>query len=316
MAWASTRTRSDLPLVQHAYDPGKGNVPKKGKFQCACGNRDAIIQSLRLLPEDQRLSVRPYAMLAHLPAEIQKNEERPEGDGAQASLFGGSAERQVQLSARKSSKVSLLPDGYLLPGTASSSSDSRWLTARAFRTRNAWEQNKVTLPYPKSEIPVGFNTNQMLKHHYRHWHEMFAPRQLLALSTLLQGIMAESDRRLQETLLCTFSDCVGRNNFFCRYFKDRNTIQEIFSRHDYQPKITLAEGSVFGDSTVRGTFPQMLSGSEGKNATKLRLIGNGVRAISRKRYFKIPLRLAIKRNWLVAIQSTDVSAVPPTLRGD
>ena len=224
-------------------------------------------QSLRLLPEDQRLSVRPYAMLAHLPAEIQKNEERPEGDGAQASLFGAGAERQVQLSlARKSSKVSLLPDGYLLP--ANGKFFKRFSVADRARLQDAeraWEQNKVTLPYPKSEIPVGFNTNQMLKHHYRHWHEMFAPRQLLALSTLLQGIMAESDRRLQETLLCTFSDCVGRNNFFCRYFNDRNTIQEIFSRHDYQPKITLAEGSVFGDSTVRGTFPQMLSRTvEGK----------------------------------------------------
>ncbi len=28
---------------------------------------------------------------------------------------------------------------------------------------------------------------------------------------------------------------------------DRNTIQEIFSRHDYQPKMTIAEGNVFGD---------------------------------------------------------------------
>ena len=203
-------------------------------------------------------------MLAWVPAEIQKNEERPEGEnGAQASLFGAGAERQVQaVLARKSSKVSLLPDGYLLP--ANGKFFKRFSVADRARLQDAeraWEQNKVTLPYPKSEIPVGFNTNQMLKHHYRHWHEMFAPRQLLALSTLLQGIMAESDRRLQETLLCTFSDCVGRNNFFCRYFNDRNTIriEEIFSRHDYQPKITLAEGSVFGDSTVRGTFPQMLS---------------------------------------------------------
>ncbi len=257
------------PSCGHSHNPRKGNVPdeKKGMFQCVCGNKDQVIESLRLLPQDKRLPIRPYAIQAHLASGDRDNEDEPEGDRVQVSLFGDGADRQEQLRlARKSSRAPLLPDDFTLPESGKffkrfSVSDK----ARLQEAERAWEANKATLPHPNSEIPVGFNTNQMLKHNYRHWHEMFAPRQLLALSTLLQGLMAEPDERLQELLLCTFSDCVGRNNLFCRYFNDRNTIQEIFSRHDYQPKTTVAEGSVFGDSRVRGTFPQMFSRTvEGK----------------------------------------------------
>src|SRR5262249_2820913 len=129
--------------------------------------------------------------------------------------------------------------------------------ARLRKIEALWDAQKASLPYPRSAIPVGQNTNQMLNHNYRYWSDMFCVRQLLALSTILEGILAEPDAAIRDSLLCAFSDCVGRNNTFCRYFNDRNTIQEIFSAHVYQPKITFAEGSVFGDESIRGTYPQM-----------------------------------------------------------
>src|SRR5687768_6505956 len=39
------------PSCRHTYDPNKGNVPEKGKFQCSCGQKDEIIESIRTLPE-------------------------------------------------------------------------------------------------------------------------------------------------------------------------------------------------------------------------------------------------------------------------
>ena len=38
-----------------------------------------------------------------------------------------------------------------------------------------------------------------------------------------------------------------------------DTIQGIFSRHDFQPKTTIAEGSLFGDASIRGTYPQLFN---------------------------------------------------------
>ncbi len=249
------------PACKHEYDPNKGNVPENGKFQCTCGNKDSTIESIRLLPKDRRLPIRPYALQSYLPTGSETEVEDVAGDGAQGALFGGGPQSQEVLPLRTRGKViSEYLTGVLLPDNGKffkrfSASDK----TRLIEAEQAWEANQGKLPYPKSAIPVGYNTNQMLKHNYQFWHEMFAPRQLLALSTLLQGIMEETDEKLQEMLLCVFSDCVGRNNFFCRYFNDRNTIQEIFSRHDYQPKITTAEGSVFGDEGVRGTYPQLFS---------------------------------------------------------
>jgi hypothetical protein len=70
------------PACRHSYDPHKGNVPEKGKFLCRCGNKDKIIESIRRLPKDQRLPVRPYALQAYLPP---SNGEK--GDNPQTSIF-------------------------------------------------------------------------------------------------------------------------------------------------------------------------------------------------------------------------------------
>jgi adenine-specific DNA methylase len=251
------------PACRHEYDPRKGNIPAKGKFLCKCGNVDKIIESIRRLPKDQRLPVRPYAIEAYLRC----NNSEEEGDeDPQLPLIGNCSN-----STQKRPKINEVPKTLLLPKNGKffkkfSPSDM----TRLKQAEIVWEKQKDRLPYPKSKIPIGEKTKSgLLAHHYNYWHEMFSSRQLLALSTLLKGIMAEANKTLQEMLLCAFSDCAGRNNLFCRYFNDRNTIQEIFSRHDYQPKLTIAEGSVFGSESIRGTYPQMfgrlLEGKEFNN---------------------------------------------------
>ncbi len=244
------------PACEHSYDPNVGNVPDKGSFQCRCGNRDKIITSIRQLPQDRRLPVRPYAMQAYLPPPAE------EPEAPQAGLFDTTSLYPLSLSSSttKGGSAEALKGRVLLPGngkffTRFSPSDQ----ARLQKSEVLWDMHKHNLPYPKSAIPVGYNTNQMLKHNYRYWHDMFAPRQLLALSTLLGGIMAEPDEKLREMLLCAFSATLNNSNMFSRYhgFSYREgKIEGVFARHDFQPKVTICESNVFGVQHGYGAFLQ------------------------------------------------------------
>lgn len=236
------------PACKHSYDPKKGNVPEKGYFQCRCGNKDRIIESIRLLPQDQRLPVRPYALQAYIPA---ANESPEDTNDIQQSLFDTATPTPT---ARESAVVT----GLLLPENGKFF--KRWSAtdqARLQRAEMLWEQNKTGLPYPKSTIPRGAETARLLEHHYNYWHEMFTPRQLLALSTLLAEVMAEPDEKLREMLLCAFSGTLEANNLFTRARVARSsaggqTAEGVFARHDFQPKITIAENNVFGLSAIAG----------------------------------------------------------------
>jgi hypothetical protein len=262
--WRGPQPEGEIacPACAHHYRPSKGNVPGKGKFQCVCGNQDDVLRSVRLLPQDKSLPVRPYAIQAYLPDDVVENAGVAEGDGTQTSLFGDRADRQAQLSlARNNSQTSTLPDSYLMPTSGKffkrfSVSDR----ARLQRAETVWISNEASLLYPKSEVPLGEKTKtHLLGHHYNYWHEMFAPRQLLALSTLLQGIMAEPDEQLQEMLLCAFSNTLEGNNLFVRNIPSRSTPggtapAGIFSGHDYHPKSTMVEQNVWGTESGNNTF--------------------------------------------------------------
>lgn len=241
------------PACSHSYDPYKGGVPQKGKFLCPyCGNRDKIIESIRRLPQDNRLPIRPYALQAYFPPEVLNNDNswhqqnklfqarnntREDREGRANSLTEGIKAKIIQ-ALPKNGKFFM----------RFSASDKALLQ----QAERLWEQNRHHLPYPKSRIPVGEKTKSgLLAHHYDYWHEMFAPRQLLALSTLLKGIMEEQNQTMEEMLLCAFSGTLELSNQFCRYMAYRSsaggqTVQGVFARHDYQPKITITENNVFG----------------------------------------------------------------------
>jgi adenine-specific DNA methylase len=61
--------RGELPdrvsckVCQRSYGVFEGNAADKGKFVCSCGNKDAIIESLRRLPETCLLPSKPYAVV-------------------------------------------------------------------------------------------------------------------------------------------------------------------------------------------------------------------------------------------------------------
>lgn len=236
------------PACKHSYDPKKGNIPEDGYFQCRCGNKDRIIESIRLQPQERRLPVRPYALQAYIPPEASDGPES--ADNMQQTLFDA-----VTLAPTEGTNV--MARGMLLPENGKFF--KRWSTsdqARLQRAEMLWEKNKAGLPYPKSTIPVGEKTKSgLLSHHYNHWHEMFAPRQLLALSTLLAGIMAEEDQAVKEMLLTAFFSLIEGSNLFARYKKDQNkseTAKGVFARHDFHSKVTPVEDNVWGAAVGKG----------------------------------------------------------------
>jgi uncharacterized Zn finger protein (UPF0148 family) len=260
------------PSCQHVYDLRKGNVPAKGKFLCKCGNVDKIIESIRRLPKDQRLPVRPYAIQAYLPTnsiEEEDDQDTPlpmignhknsgktqpkNGYGfgkSRHSRAGGNPELN---NLRDSSKTLLFPkNGKFF---------KRFTPADKARLQEAevlWGNSKHELPHPKSKIPVGEKTKSgLIAHHYNYWHEMFFPRQLLALSTLLKGIMEEPDQKLREMLLSVMINTLDSNNSFCRFRAKagmRSPFGGLFSRHDFQPKATCCEINVFGAKEEYGPY--------------------------------------------------------------
>lgn len=241
------------PVCRRDYNPKGGNVPDKGKFICpACGTRDAIIQSIRRLPEDQLLPIHPYAIQGYCAK--CGGESGDDHEEAESDLLG---HRGKRAAGRAES------DHPCLLTKANGKFFARVRPADLALYQDAcarWEKEKTHLPYPKSEIPEGYNTNQMIKHHYCYWHQMFNPRQLLCLSTLLSAIAQEPDVTIKEQLLMCFSGSLDTSNVFTRYMPVRNspggqTAQGVFARHDFQPKITIAEQNVWGlEAGGIGTF--------------------------------------------------------------
>lgn len=117
------------------------------------------------------------------------------------------------------------------------------------------ELKRRRLPIPRVEIPAGHNTDQARSYNYRFWHEMFNERQLLAHGTLLEEIMAESDKQAREAMLVLFSGTLEFNNMFCS-FKGEGTgaVRHLFHHHILKPERTPLEANPWGTSKSSGSF--------------------------------------------------------------
>jgi len=245
----------------HAFQPHVGNVTGKGKFICPhCGTNDAIITSIRTLPDDQPLPLHAYGIQAYAACCDPANE--PLRRDAHRDLFEVASETSDKdVDDEEADEIAdRTYSGPWLPPTH----NLVWKQSGKFYVRHApadqaicsqaetwWNQHRDGLPYPKSEVPAGQETDRLHEHHYRHWHQMFTPRQLLALGSLFQCSFSESDQRIREQIILCASATLDTNNVFCRYMASRDsaggqTVQGIFARHDYQPKMTVCEQNVWG----------------------------------------------------------------------
>ena len=234
----------NCPVCSHEHNPHAGNIPVKGNFVCpSCGIKDKIINSIRKLPKDQLLPVKPYAIEGYCAGCAGDM-----NDGGK-NLFGENIKRKKNLS-------------HICNLTANNGKFFKKITPADIKryqdAEKRWESEKATLPYPKSEIPDGQETHRLLEHHYQYWHQMFNPRQLLCLSTLLTAIDEEENQVLKEMLLSGFFQALRNNCMFCFYNIDRDELEPLFSRKDFAPPATICENNVLGHEYGRGTFSSVI----------------------------------------------------------
>jgi len=262
------------------FDPHKAHVTEKGRFVCPhCGNNDAIIASIRSLPADQLLPMHAYGLQAYAPGCDPGNDPDKHG-GQHSDLFGGHGEPEETEEEEDTGQADAAYSRTFVPPTH----NLVWKQSGKFYARHApadqalcaktellWAQHRDSLPHPRSEIPSGFNTNQMIKHNYRKWHQMFTHRQMLGLSTLLNAIKAEDKIDCQEMLLSAFFSLVEGSNVFARYKKNQSKSESakgIFSSHVYQPKLTPCEDHIWGVKYGKGFVPWFFIVRAGKSWAK------------------------------------------------
>ncbi|HET7324871.1 MAG TPA: DUF1156 domain-containing protein [Halococcus sp.] len=130
------------------------------------------------------------------------------------------------------------------------------------RASEAWHSTEGLDAYvPQSEIPEGaitatsrINGNDVFRHGYEAWSDMFNDRQLYCLSTLLSAIDDVDDQTVKEYLLLAFSDSLMFQNTFALYNTSGTKIEGIFRRNSYTPQVEYAENNVWGTRAGRGTF--------------------------------------------------------------
>jgi len=120
-----------------------------------------------------------------------------------------------------------------------------------------FEQSKEALQYPRQRIPDGYNTEQMLKHNYQRWCEMFTPRQLLTLGWLVEAIQnLPSDVR--DIFVTIFSDLLNYNTLFCTNHPLRPaSVGRVFTHHAFIPPTEAVENNLWGHKRRSGTFPAL-----------------------------------------------------------
>ncbi len=219
------------PACKKDYSPNRGNVAEKGSFVCeSCGTKDKIINSIRKLPQEQLLPTRPYAIEGYCP--------ECAGETFEKNLF-----HEIIKSKRLTHSCMINKNNGKFFKRINPSDLKRYQDAE-----KRWEKEREMLPYPKQMVPVGEKTKSgLIAHHYLYWHQMFNPRQLLCLSTLLKAIDEEEDQLLKEMLLSAFQGTLEGNNVFAAYHRNRDCVGRIFARHDYQPKLTFLENNVWGN---------------------------------------------------------------------
>jgi putative DNA methylase len=225
------------PVCRKEYNPNKGNT-SKGEFVCAsCGTRDKVISSIRKLPQEQLHPTKLYALEGYC--------SKCAGNGDEKNLYGDTTKSKTASHSCNINKNNGKFFKKIDPADLKRYQDAE----------KRWEKEKEALPHPKSKVPVGEKTKSgLIAHHYLYWHQMFNPRQLLCLSTLLKAIGEEEDQVLKEMVLSGFFNALNNMSDFTSYIWQPDCTRQVFARHDYAPKNTSCESTVWGADTGMGSF--------------------------------------------------------------
>lgn len=120
---------------------------------------------------------------------------------------------------------------------------------------------RETLRFPRQPIPPGLKTDDLLNHNYRHWYQLFNPRQLICLDMLLGAVLDIKDENIREFMLTLFSSVLEFNNMFCSYKgvspAKPGAVRHIFSHHAFVLPREPLENNLWGVGSASGTFSNL-----------------------------------------------------------
>ncbi len=241
--WQSESTCNDCG---HGFVPKEGNV-SRSKYNCPdCGQKYSITDAIE---EQNGYDVRLYAVEYYC--------------------------EKCEMSGRAKSQHK---------GYKSADQADHKLVETA---RKKWKNNPDLHEFvPQEHIPEGAITaassvsgNDIFRHGYEEWSDLFSTRQLLCLSKLLQSIGQVENENPRELLLLAFSDSLRYTNFLVGYHHTRNHIHDIFKTNSFNSPTKPAEGNVwgteFGLGTFQSTYEGIKRGVEYANSPTERFVDNG-----------------------------------------
>jgi len=125
----------------------------------------------------------------------------------------------------------------------------------ALEARVRQDFSALAAPFPSAKIAPGYNTNQILKHNYCYWHELFSDRQLLCIYHLREAIRKIRQQEHRLLFSCLFSGVLEFNNLFAS-FKGEGTgaVRHMFSNHILKPEMMPIEANIWGTRKSSGSF--------------------------------------------------------------
>lgn len=126
---------------------------------------------------------------------------------------------------------------------------------RQLEQRVAEEFANIAQSFPSVAIEPGYNTDQILKHNYEYWHQLFSDRQLVCIKHMLGAIRGIEDQDLRLLFACLFSGVLEFNNLFTS-FKGEGTgaVRHMFAHHVLKPEMMPLEANIWGTSKSSGAF--------------------------------------------------------------
>ncbi len=120
------------------------------------------------------------------------------------------------------------------------------------------EYRCIAADFPIVRIQPGHNTNQMLKHNYRYWHQLFTDRQLVCIRHIMDGIRGIENPETRQLFVCLFSGVLEFNNLFAS-FKGEGTgaVRHMFSHHVLKPEAMPLEANIWGTEKSSGAFSSL-----------------------------------------------------------
>jgi adenine-specific DNA methylase len=206
----------------HEFIPKEGNVTRGGNYTCPhCGQKYGITDAIQ---EQDGYDQRLYA-LEYYCSTCDEN-----------GLSRGKFKAYKQVDAQD---IRLFEDA-----------KKKW------NTRTDLHDYVPDQKIPKGALTVesSANGNDVFKHGYEMWTDMYSERQLLSLSIILKEIDKIENQNIKEFLLMALTGCLNRNNMMIGYNYAHNGVQAIFKSNSFDPPQRPAENNVWGLKHGAGPF--------------------------------------------------------------